>query len=172
MEKGLNRWACGFPIRPKPIATRVAKHVGDVTVRPCAVSQTPRVSRVLASAGPLTIGARRSAYPTLALALTSHWIVGPRCQSLSTCRWRVGMGGLVPLQRLHPTMADARRQFRGSCCPTSAISRIYVVLRTLAVLPYLPLCRGFRTSRIPHSLSPPMRRVRAVAVGFWCLRHD
>jgi hypothetical protein len=106
------------------------------------------------------------------LALTSHWIVGPGRQSLSTCHWRVGLGGLVPLQRLHPTMVEAHRQFRVSCCPTSAISRIYVVLRTLPVLPYLPLCRGFRTSRIPHSLLPPVRRVRAVAVGFWCLRRD
>jgi hypothetical protein len=47
----------------------------------------------------------------------------------------VGPGGLVPLQPLRAAMAEARRQNRGSCCPISAISCLYGILKILDAFP-------------------------------------
>jgi hypothetical protein len=59
---------------------------------------------------------------------------GPALQDLSLCArdlW-VGPGGLIPLQRPRPTMAEARHRFGEVCCPTSTTLCLHGVLKTMA----------------------------------------
>jgi hypothetical protein len=100
-------------------------------------------------------GEHRYLGPTGSLAsrARSHWTVGPGRQSLGMYHWRVGPVRLVPLPTTLPDDGRSSPSNPGMLLSTSAISRLYVVLRTLAVLPYLPCSKDFGPIAPPRSPS-------------------